>query len=181
VQGTFSWSVADEAGSSQGPSGTTTSPANPLQSLASDIQAMLIQAQSAAATSGAAASGTATSGAASAAATPEQSVTSDLQTLLGDIQSAISPNTQTANTNPASPTGQTAPHHHHHHHGGDGEANGASDVAAAAPSPGPAASNTGSVLASDQTVSSIFATDIAQAIHAYGGDSASTSQPALTV
>jgi hypothetical protein len=139
VGATFSTSASHAPSSGQnaaGMSGTSTSPANPLQSLASDIQAMLIQAQSAAPTGGTATSPT-------GAATPEQRVAADLQTIMGDIQSAIAPNTQTANSNPTAPTGETEHHHHHHHHDGGGEANGASDVAATSTSSGNGASGTG--------------------------------------
>jgi hypothetical protein len=164
---------------STGTSAATTSPANPLQSLASDIQAMLIQAQSTAAGGG-------VTGSTTAAASPEQTAATDLQTMMGDIQSAIqsatTPNTQTANSNSTAPTGETEPAHHHHHHGGGaGEANGATAVASASTSSGTGASNAGSQLASDQAVSSIFATDIGQAIQAYGANSATSAMPALTV
>jgi hypothetical protein len=175
VQANFSTSVANAPDqNATGMSGTSTSPANPLQTLASDIQAMLIQAQSAAPT-GAAAAGT------TQATTPEQNVASDLQTLLGDIQGTVAPNAQTANSNAAAPTGETEPHHHHHHHEGDGEANGASDVATAATTSDTGTSTAGSQLTSDQAVSSIFATDIAQAIQAYGGGGSSAAMPALMV
>jgi hypothetical protein len=176
VQASFSTSSSSQTAA--GMSGASTSPANPLQSLAADIQAMLIQAQSAAAT-GATTAGT------TQATTPEQSVAADLQALLGDIQGTVAgtatPNTQTANSNATAPTGETQPHHHHHHHEGGGEANGASDVAAASTSSGTSASTAGSQPASDQAVSSIFATDIAQAIQAYGGASTSAAMPALMV
>jgi hypothetical protein len=171
VQATFSTAAANGPGqNAAGMSAAVASPANPLQNLASDIQAMLIQAQNAAAQSGA-------NGGTKAAATPAQSVATDLQTILGDIQAAIAPNTQTANTNPTAPNGETGHHRHHHQHGGD--ANGASNVAAA--SSGSGTSTAGSQLASDQAVSSIFATDIAQAIQAYGGSSTSATTPALMV
>jgi hypothetical protein len=171
VQATFSTPAANGPGqNAAGLSAAGASPANPLQNLASDIQAMLIQAQNTAAQSGA-------NGGTKAAATPAQNVAADLQTILGDIQAAIAPNTQTANSNPTSPTGETGHHHHHHHHGGD--ANGASNVAAA--SSGGGTSTAGSRLASDQAVSSIFATDIAQAIQAYVGGSTSATMPAQMV
>jgi hypothetical protein len=137
IQVNLSTSASNAPSSGQSTAGTTgASPANPLQSLASDIQAMLIQAQSSAPTGGAAASTTTT-------ASPEQRVAADLQTIMGDIQSAIAPNTQTANSNPTAPTGETEHHHHHHHHDGGGEANGASDVAATSTSLGNGASGTG--------------------------------------
>jgi len=180
AQASFSTSASSQTAA--GMSGASTSPANPLQSLAADIQAMLIQAQSAAAT-GATTAGT------TQATTPEQSVAADLQTLLGDIQGTVAgtvagtatPNTQTANSNATAPTGETQPHHHHHHHEDGGDANGASDVAAASASSSTGASTAGSQPASDQAVSSIFATDIAQAIQAYGGASTSAAMPALMV
>jgi hypothetical protein len=178
-QATFSSSASNAPWSNQdtgGTNGTTISPANPLQSLASDIQAMLIQAQSTAAAGGA-------TGSTTASASPAQNAATDLQTLIADIQSAVTqsgtePTAQTANSNPTAPAGQTE-HHHHHHHGGGGDASGASDVANA--SSNSAVVNTGSQQASNLAPSSIFATDIAQAIQAYGGDSASTAMPALMV
>jgi hypothetical protein len=139
---------------------------------------MLIQAQNTVAPVGT--PGGTTTAATTVAATPEQTVATDLQTIMGDIQSAIAPNTQTANSNPTAPTGETE-HHHHHHHGGGSDINGASDVATAPTSSGTSSSTAGSQLASDQAVSSIFATDIAQAIQAYGGDSTSATMPALMV
>jgi hypothetical protein len=176
VQANFSTAASKAPWSGQnaaGMSGASTSPANPLARLASDIQAMLIQAQSAGPTGAANASTPQ-----AATPTPEQNVATDLQTLLGDIQSAVAPNTQTANSNATAPTGGTEHHHHHHHHEGGGEANGASGVAAT--SPGPGASTAGSQFAGDQAVSSTFASDIAQAIQAYGGG-ASAAMPALMV
>src|SRR5258708_954592 len=139
-----------------GTSDASTSSANPLQSLASDIQAMLIGAQN----------GTALGGGTGSGASPEQKRATDLQTLLSDLQTATSANTQTANSNPTAPDG-TAVHHHHHHHHGGGEANGAFDVAAAAP--------TGTQAASGHSV----AADIAQAIRAYGGGSIAAAFPML--
>jgi hypothetical protein len=153
------WPGQNAAGS--GDAGT--SPANPLQSLASDIQAMLIQAQSSAATGG-------LTGSTTAAATPEQSVTNDLQSLLGGTQPAAAPNAQTADSNPTTPTGETV-HHHHHHHGNGDDTNGVSNVAGA--------STTATQTAGDQSVAASFATDIAQAIQAYGGGSLAAATPVL--
>ncbi len=137
---------------------------------------MLIQAQSSSAASG-------VTGSTTAKASPQQNAATDLQTLIADIQSAVTqsgstPNAQTANSNPTAPAGQTE-HHHHHHHGGGGDASGASDVANASSNGAVAA--TGSQQATNPAASSIFATDIAQAIQAYGGDSASAAMPALMV
>lgn len=164
LQANFGSSAPNSAWAGQSSVGTndaSLSPANPLQSLASDIQAMLIQAQD-----------TAASGVGTAqAATPQQSVAADLQSILGDLQGAAAPATQTANADPTAPTGQTEHHHHHHHQDGDGEATGASDVAAA--------STTAAPSTNDQSVSTIFASDIAQAIQAYGGGSTDPAMPAL--
>jgi hypothetical protein len=168
VQASFSTSASNAPWPGQnaaGTSGAPTSPANPLQSFASDIQAMLIQAQNAFG-SGGAAGGTTTN------ATPGQAVANDLQALMGDLQAAAAPNTQTANSNPTAPTGAAGHHHHHHRHDGGGEANGQFDVAAASAS--------GTQSATGQSVSATFATDIAQAIQAYGGGAAATAMPALT-
>ena len=156
--------------SGQDATATNAPSANPLQNLASDIQAMLIQAQSAAG-----ADDTPTT------ADPVQSVATDLQTILGGSQSGGAANSQTANANPTAPTGQTEQHHHHHHHhDGDGEANAATDVAAASGSAG-AGSPTTTQLSSDQAVSSIFASDIAQAIESYGSNISSTAISGLMV
>jgi hypothetical protein len=188
-QATFStsaslWSDQNAAGTNV----ATLSPANLLQSLASDIQAMLIQTQSTSPASGVSAGTTAN-------ASPGQNAATDLQTLMGDIQSAITesgttesgttqsgttPNAQTANSDPTAPAGQTAHHHHHHHHGDD-DASGAREVANAATSSDGAVATSGSQLAGDQAASSNFATDIAQAVQAYGGAIATAAMPALMV
>jgi len=157
-----SWNTA-AAGA--GPSGTPVAPANPFEQLASNIQAMLIQAQSTTA-----ASGTSTTGGA-AAVSPEQNLATSLQTLMNDLQPSTAPNAQTASTNPTDPVGQTE-HHHHHHREADGDASGATAVAS---------TTANSVTGEDQAVSQVFAADIAQAIQSYGGASASSMMPALTV
>jgi hypothetical protein len=155
------WSVQGADGNS-----TTSSPANALQSLASDIQAMLIQAQNTG-TQGGATSGT-TSG------TTAQSPATALQKMLDDIQA----NTQTANSDATTPTGETQ-HHHHHRNIGGGEANAASDVASASTSSDTGTSATGSQPGSDQPVSSMLATEIAQAIQAYASGGALAAASAL--
>jgi hypothetical protein len=163
-----------------GTNATDASPANPLQSLASDIQAMLIQAQSNASqssTTGGTTSTGSTTASATSAATSGQSLATALQTIMSDIQSAIAPATQTANADPTAPAGETG-HHHHHHHGGGGEATGATDVAGTST---PSATSAPTQLATDQSVSSVFASGIAQAIQAYAGGSVSAAMPALTV
>jgi hypothetical protein len=76
-------------------------------------------------------------------------------------------------------------HHHHHHHGGGmpgGEGTGAEGVATTASSSEPASGTTSptSTLASDRTVSQAFAADILKAIEAYGGNTATSTMPALT-
>jgi hypothetical protein len=145
-----------------------------MQSVATDIQAMLIQAQS---TAAAPASGTSTAiSASTAAVNPQQKIAADLQTLLGDLQSATSPNAQTASTSPAGPVGGTAPHHHHHHHEEGGEASGATSVAGASTPAATSSNSTG-----DQAVSSMFAADITQALQAYGGSGAAGLMPNLTI
>ena len=163
AQAIFTTSGSNSPASAQGGAGSSTSPspANPLQSLASDIQALLIQAQNTG-TQGSATGGT------TGATTGQQSVATDLQTMLHDIQAAITGNTQTANSDPTSPTGETR--HHHHHNIGGGEANGASDVASAS-----TLQDTGSAVAS------VLPTGIAQAIQAYANGGASTAAAALTV
>jgi hypothetical protein len=168
--------------SNQGASGTTNTAANPMQSLASDIQAMLLQAQGASA----AVSGTGTAGG-TTAITPEQQAATNLQTLMSDLQAgtSTSPNaqtqTQTASANPAAPTGQTEPHHHHHHHGGGGEGGDALAAAGSSTASGSTATTTSSSTSDDGQVSQVFAADIAQALQAYSGTSATTTMPSLTV
>jgi hypothetical protein len=145
-----------------------------MQSLASDIQAMLIQAQSGAASAGSASTAaTSVPGGATATLTPEQKVAADIQTLIGDFQSAAPPNAQTANSNPTAPVGQTE--HHHHHHGHGGEASGATAVAGASGTGAPAANSSTS---SNQAVSQVFAADITQALQAYAGASSAMPTPA---
>ncbi len=162
--------------------------ANPLQNLASDIQAMLIQAQTAAATASgtttaasATASGTtsaASSG--SASVTPEQAVANDLQSLLNNLQSSLSPKGQIANADPTGTTGQTEHHHHHHHREGGGDSNGATAVAGAATPSGTQVATPGAQSGGDQAVAGVFAADIAQALQAYGATALSASMMAVT-
>ncbi len=193
VQGSFDalqqggpWSSQDDTGTT----GASASSSNPLQNLAADIQAMLIQAQSTAATESQTATATtaaqpatavsATSGG-TAAVTPEQKLATDLQTLLSDLQPATTPATQTANASATDATGQTEHHHHHHHHGGGGNASAATDVASTSTTSGTTAATTGSTTSGDQTASQIFAADIAQALQAYGGVSPATTTSVLTM
>jgi hypothetical protein len=182
VQGGFGPAVP--SGPWSGPSGSgansaSAAPANPLQSLASDIQAMLIQAQGAAATGSQTSVATpvtstpAASGAA-AAISPEQKLAADLQSLLSGSQSTA-PHARTANANPADATGQTA-HHHHRHHEGNGEASGATAVASSGTTPATA----NSAASGNPAVSQILAAGIAQALKAYGGTGTSPGTPVLT-
>lgn len=101
-QATFSTSGSNSPWSAQGAAGSSTSssPANPLQSLAADIQAMLIQAQNTG-TQGSATGGT------TGATTAEQSAATDLQTMLGNMQAAFAANSQMANTNSTASTDGT--------------------------------------------------------------------------
>jgi hypothetical protein len=155
-----------------GTSGGSTSPANPLQSLASDIQAMLIQAQNTSGQGG-------VPGGTTAAATPVRSVAADLRAVVGNIQSAVAPNSQTANSNPTGPAGAAEHHHHRHHHGGGGEAIGTFDVGASTGSSSNGGSGTGTQTADNQSVFTISATDIMQAIRAYTGGTTPAAAPAL--
>jgi hypothetical protein len=161
--------------------GTTAAASNPFQNLASDIQAMLIQAQGSATTPAtAAASGTSTAGS-TTGSTLEQQLATDLQSMMNDLQGTTSPNaqtaaTQTANANPADPTGEAQPHHHHHHGGGD-EASGATAVASTSSGTTTAAATS----ADDEATAQIFSADITQALAAYGGSMGTAMMPALTV
>jgi hypothetical protein len=150
-------------------------PANPFQQLASDIQAMLIQAQGST-TAQTAATATPTTASGATADSTGQNLATNLQTLMNDLQSGGTPNAQTASTNPADPVNQTGHHHHHHHHEDDGNASGATAVAGSSPPAGATATTS-----DDHAVSQLFAADIAQAIRSYGGVSASSMMPALTV
>jgi hypothetical protein len=157
--------------SPQGGSGTPaagiagTGSGNQFRSLASDIQAMLIQAQSTTTAQAAAITGSGTStGAASTGATssgsganaaggsvavnPEQKLVADLQSLLSNPrsgQSGGSAGTQTASINPAAANAPAPRHHHHHHEAGNG---GGSDIASAGNSTG---ANTAGATASSAT------------------------------
>ena len=180
---TAAWSAmsCDATGTSSSQGGTAAA-SNPFQNLASDIQAMLIQAQGSTTTpdaaSGAGAAGSTTG------VTLEQQLATDLQSMMNDLQGATTQTsttqtstTQTANANPADSTGQAQPHHHHHHHGDGGgdEASGATAVAGNSTSPGTATS------ADDEATAQIFAADITQALAAYGGNMGTAVTPALIV
>jgi hypothetical protein len=166
------------------PASTAALPSNPFQALASDIQAMLIQAQGGAATPAASTSVTGTTTAVSA----EQQMATDLQTMMTDLQGATAQTTaastadstsRTASTNPADPTGQSQPHHHRHHHeDGGGEASGSSAVASSST---PSGSTSAETTTDDEAVSQMFAADVTQALAAYGGNAGSSMMPALMV
>ncbi len=158
--------------------------ANPFQQLASDVQALLVQAQGGTApTTATSATGTTTG------AGPEQQVATDLQTLMAQLQAGHTgsdPNAQAGTTGQTGATSQAQPHHHHHHHGGGTGAGmdaatqigatsaSSATTASAATSAGTAAS------ASDQTTSRAFAADILQALQAYGSKASGAAVPGLT-
>jgi hypothetical protein len=126
---------------------------NSLQTLASDIQAMLIQAQGA------------VQGNASTQAT---GVSTTSRTATG---------TSVANASPTDPATQTG-HHHHHHHGG--EASGASAVAqSSGVSSGAVAAPSGAI--ASQAVSRVFAGGIAHALRIYANATSAATIPAVTV
>jgi hypothetical protein len=179
------------AGSTSTASGSGTSTvglANPFQQLASDVQAMLVEAQggttSTSTATAASATGTATG------ASPEQQVANDLQTLLAQLQSGqpgSDPNAQSVTTGQAGAAGQAQPHHHHHHHGGgagvDTATGAAGTTASSTASSTTAATTTSSGTpssGSDQTVSRAFAADILQALQAYGSNASGATVPGLT-
>ena len=184
VRGGFSPAVPTGPWSSQGGSGSnsaSTTPANPLRTLASDIQAMLIQAQgtAAAADSQTGTAAAQTSGGATAAS-PEQTLATDLRSLLSDLQSGATANARTANANPADAAGRTEHHRHHHRHEDGGGASAATAVASSSTAAGTTTASAGSAAGFDQAVSRVFAADIAQALRAYGGASAATTTPVVT-
>jgi hypothetical protein len=152
---------------------------NPFQSLANDIQAMLIQVQS---TAGAGAQPVAATGTSattpSTSSSPEQQVATDLQSIMSEMQGVGSTTTQSATADPASATGQTQHHHHHHHEGGGGEASGASEFASGSASSTAGSSSTGS---GDQALSQMISSDIEQALQAYGGTTTAGPTSLLTV
>jgi hypothetical protein len=143
---------------------TNSGPASSFQALASDIQAMLIQAQ------GSATAGGAASSASADAVTPEQKLAADLRTMMSNLQGSGSPNARSASTDPTSvDPGGASGHHHHHHHLHD-EARGSTAVADATGTGQTGTGQTGNVKA----VSRILAANITQALSAYGGGSSST-------
>jgi hypothetical protein len=184
-QGSFGSPLPSGPWSNQGTSVTGGAVANPMQSLANDIQAMLIQAQSTSAMQTAGTTGSSTAGG-TGAVSPEQQAATDLQTLMSDLQGSTSSQTgapssaQTASTTSPDPTGQTE-HHRHHHHEAGGAAGEASTVVASSTPSGTVGAALSSTSSSDQQVAQVFAGDIEQALQAYGGGAAATTMPSLTV
>jgi hypothetical protein len=195
---TGSWSTQSTAQNG----GKPAAGGNPLQTLASDIQAMLIQAQgpvqgnaSTTATGASTTSGT-TATDSSASVSPAQKLAADLQTFLNNLgaNSGGSPSattganaagtsvanatgTSVANASPTDSATQTG-HHHHHHHGG--EASGASAVAqTSGVSSGAAAAPSGAF--ASQAVSRVFAGGIAHALRIYANATSAATIPAVTV
>jgi hypothetical protein len=155
------------------PSGTPggSAASGSFQSLVSDIQAMLAQAQQGAGTAtGSSSTPTTGAKAATTSVSPEQQLATDLQAFMGNA----APGGQTASASPTDPVAET-PHHHHHHHGG-GQASGSTAVAQA-PGATPTASGSNSI----QSVSRILAGDISKALSAYAGASAATTTGTSTV
>ncbi len=176
---------------------------DPFQQLASDIQAMLLQAQGGTAAPAATSVGSATTAAnaagGSTVANPEQQVASDAQAMLAKLQSGQTGSGSTSQTATASQTGasEAQPHHHHHHHEGGGSQPGGdagamtagtssagttgSSTATASGSPNSGSgSTTTSASLGDQAVSQAFASDIMQALQAYGGTPSGVASPGLT-
>jgi hypothetical protein len=186
---TGSWSTESTAQNG----GKPAAGGNPLQTLASDIQAMLIQAQgvvqgnaSTPATGASTTSGTAAADS-SASVSTEQKLAADLQTFLNNLgaNSGGSPSattggngtgTSVANASPTDPATQTG-HHHHHHHGG--EASGASAVAqSSGVSSGAVAAPSGAI--ASQAVSRVFAGGISHALRIYANATSAATIPAVT-
>lgn len=173
-----------------GPAGTTADPtapaapgsvtsSNSFQALASDIQAMLVQAQASAAAGANSASAQATGGTATTTSvSPEQQLATDLQTFLANATSgqtaSASPTDPTAPTSPTDPAA-VGPHHHHHHHGG-GQANASTAVAQA-----PTSSSTASASNGNQAISNILAGDISKALSAYADATETTAAPSTVI
>ncbi len=164
--------TASSAPGTQGGSAVAgqTGSGNPFQQLASDIQAMLVQAQGGTGT--AAAATTATTG--TTASDPEQQLATDLQTLMNQLQGSQSGTSQTASAEQTGATGQAHGHHHRHHEDTDTDASAATQASATTPPSGSTAS------ANTQAVSQTLAADIVQALSAYGDAGTPSAGSGLT-
>ena len=159
VTGTQSSSATTVAGQ--------TGSVDPFQQLASDIQALLVQAQGGTSTATPAATGT-------TATDPEQQLATDLQSLMNQLQGTQTGTSQTASAEQTGATGQTHGHHHHHHEDTDTDASAATEASATTTPSSPATS------ANNQTVAQTLAADIVQALSAYGDTGTTSAASGLT-
>jgi hypothetical protein len=139
-----------------GSSPQTSTSTNPFQQLATDVQAVLAQGQSA--TNSPATSSTTTD--------PTQQLATDLQSIYAQLQASQSggePGEQTPTTGQANATGST----HHHHR--ESHANSSSGTASTSPTSSPG--NTSQALTADMM----------RALQAYASSSSATSSIGLTI
>jgi hypothetical protein len=152
--------------------GATAGSGNPFAAIVSDIQAILVQAQSGASqatgsmTSGGATSGaTTTSSTPSAATTPEQDLVNQIQSLIAGTRGG-SAGAGTASVTPDGGSGLAGAHHHHHHHhhefGTDGTGGAPASSATAS------AQDAGSASSSDPSIAQTIAGDLIRALRSYG-------------
>jgi hypothetical protein len=186
--GGFSPPLSDASASTSGTGTSISSSTDPFQQLASDIQAMLLQAQSGTVTQAASTVGSATTGASGIGSTtpanPEQQLATDAQSMLAQLQSdqaGSGTTAQTATAGQAGP-GEARPHHHHHHHQNNSQSGGdtVSGTTASSTTAASAAATSGTSSNRDQAVSQAFATEIMQALQAYGSAPSTTAVPGLT-
>ncbi|MGA3003433.1 MAG: hypothetical protein ABSE20_17100 [Acetobacteraceae bacterium] len=152
--------TAQFAGSIPQTNGSSATQANPFQQLAANVQAVLVQGQSA----------TATTAASSTTTDPAQQLATDLQTIYAQLQATQSGGDaggQTPPTGQENATEPAQPHHHHHHEP-------SATASTTSPSPAAASGNT-------PNVSQALAADMMRALQAYASSSSATTLPGLTV
>lgn len=160
---------------------------NPFASIASDIQAILVQAQASASQGTASASASSTSGTSgssdstgtTAASSPEQDLINQIQSLISNIQGGGQSSTsQTASTDPSGPVGAAGGHHHHHHHHGGQDSTSASTAIASSQGTDTTSSGT-----TDSSLAQSLAGDIVRALQSYAGagQSATAGSASTTV
>lgn len=142
------------AGGTPQTNGSSTTQSNPFQQLAADVQAVLVQGQSA----------TATTSASSTPSASAQQLATDLQSVYAQLQATQSGGDPGAQTQSA---GQANATERHHHHNQDSSAT-TSTSSAAAPGNMP-------------NVSQALTADMMRALQAYASSSSATSLTALTV
>jgi len=140
-------------------SASSTTQTNPFQQLAADVQAVLVQGQTA--SSATAASPTATD--------PTQQLATDLQSIFAQLQATQSGGDSSAQTPTTGQASPTEPSHHHHH-----EADGTSSSGTASGSPTAASGNL-------PNVAQALTAQMMRALQAYASSSSSTASIGLTV